>query len=70
MRDIVNAMKGLYESPGLKDLVNSYVCIKNPKFILGSITLPLDGQFWIGKIESIDGFMNLSLSPPPSSSIE
>lgn len=70
MRDIVNAMKGLYENPGFKDLVNSYVCIKNPKFLLGSITLPLDGHFWIGKIESVDGFMNLSLSPPRSSSIE
>ena len=70
MRHIVNAMKGLYETPGLRDLVNSYVCIKNPKFLLGSITLPLDGHFWIGKIESVDGFMNLSLSPPPSLSVE
>jgi hypothetical protein len=41
-----------------KALVNSYVCIKGPKYhIPPGATLQLSDTFWIGKIESVDGFV-------------
>jgi hypothetical protein len=60
MQTIMNAMKDMYAKPELRDLVNSYVCIKNPSFhiyaIDGKDKYTIEGSFWIGKIESVDGF--------------
>ena len=43
-----------------EELSLNYVCIRNPVFILGNVsnnTYPVDGlYYWIGKIESVDGF--------------
>ena len=54
------AMKDMYAKPDLRDLVNSYVCIKNPSYhiyaIDGKDKYTIEGSFWIGKIESVDGF--------------
>jgi len=60
IRDIVMEMKGVYENPDpeFRLLVDSYVCIKDPLFVLGGGgSLRSPGQFWIGKIKSVDGFM-------------
>ena len=60
MQTIMNAMKDMYAKPELRDLVNSYVCIKNPSYhiyaIDGKDKYTIEGSFWIGKIESVDGF--------------
>jgi hypothetical protein len=60
MQTIMNAMKDMYAEPELRDLVNSYVCIKNPSYhiyaIDGKDKYTIEGSFWIGKIESVDGF--------------
>jgi hypothetical protein len=60
MQTIMIAMKDMYAKPELRDLVNSYVCIKNPSYhiyaIDGKDKYTIDGSFWIGKIESVDGF--------------
>jgi hypothetical protein len=60
MQTIMNAMKDMYAKPELCDLVNSYVCIKNPSYhiyaIDGKDKYTIEGSFWIGKIESVDGF--------------
>jgi hypothetical protein len=60
MQTIMNAMKDMYVKPELRDLVNSYVCIKNPSYhiyaIDGKDKYTIEGSFWIGKIESVDGF--------------
>jgi hypothetical protein len=60
MQTIMNAMKDMYAKPELHDLVNSYVCIKNPSYhiyaIDGKDKYTIEGSFWIGKIESVDGF--------------
>jgi hypothetical protein len=58
MRDIVQKMKGVYENEDFWDLVNSYICIRDPYFVLGGGGwLESPNQFWVGKIESGDGFM-------------
>jgi hypothetical protein len=58
MREIVQGMKGVYEDKEYLDLVNSYVCIKEPLFVLGGGGyLKSPNQFWVGEIESVDGFM-------------
>jgi hypothetical protein len=60
MQTIMNAMKDMYAKPELRDLVNSYVCTKNPSYhiyaIDGKDKYTIEGSFWIGKIESVDGF--------------
>jgi hypothetical protein len=66
LRDKVKRMKDIVENHGLEELVNSYVCIRDPIFIAGNEanSFQLNGQYWIGKIESVDGFMQLSVTPP------
>jgi hypothetical protein len=53
MQTIMNAMKDMYAKPELRDLVNSYVCIKNPSYhiyaIDGKDKYTIEGSFWIGK---------------------
>lgn len=57
IRDIVQQMN-VYEDKEYQDLVNSYVCIKDPLYIMGGGSrLKSPKQFWVGKIESVDGFM-------------
>jgi hypothetical protein len=62
-------MDKVYENFHLRDLVNSYVCIRNPIFILGNSTnsFQLNSQYWIGKLESIDGFVQTETIPPSPS---
>jgi hypothetical protein len=55
MGDIIREMQKEYTNEELQDLVNSYVCIKNPTFH-GINDQPVSA-FWIGKLESVDGFM-------------
>ena len=57
IRDIVQQMN-VYEDKEYQDLVNSYICIKDPLYVMsGSSRLKSPKQFWVGKIESVDGFM-------------
>jgi hypothetical protein len=58
VRDVVKAIGDIYQSPSSEDLVNSYVCIKNPQFLLEGQTLSFDGHFWMGKMDSVDGFIH------------
>jgi hypothetical protein len=58
MRNVVKSMEVLYNDPNFKDLVSSYICIKDPQFVLGGGgSLAVPGQFWVGRLESVDGFM-------------
>ncbi|HEX5979165.1 MAG TPA: hypothetical protein VFY68_17920 [Nitrososphaeraceae archaeon] len=57
IRDIVQQMN-VYEDKEYQDLINSYICIKDPLYVMGgSSRLKSPKQFWVGKIESVDGFM-------------
>ena len=61
LRDILKIMDDIYDSPGLDDLVNSYICKKNPEFIMEGTRLTYNGHFWIGKIDSVDGLMHIEM---------
>ena len=57
---IFEKMINVQDTDKENNILFNYVCIKNPVFILGNIsnnTYPVDGlPYWIGKLESVDGF--------------
>lgn len=57
MRGVMKAMERMYSTEELQDLIDSYVCIRNPTFFVNGETQSDKDMFWIGKIESVDGFM-------------
>jgi hypothetical protein len=54
---VVKAIGDMYQSPSLEDLVN-------PQFLLEGQTLSFDGHFWMGKMDSVDGFMHTEIAAP------
>jgi len=49
----------------ISDIIGiGYICLKDAKYIYGSTLIPTDSHgLWIGRVESIDGFMIGTLSP-------
>jgi hypothetical protein len=70
MKDILDKTEAVFTSSGEKvneALVNSYVCIKDPRYQyrVNEYMQILD-LFWIGKLESVDGFM---IGSPPEDTV-
>ena len=42
-----------------------YIYLKNAKFYVGGVFFPAEGTYWIGKIDSVDGFILGSFAPIP-----
>jgi hypothetical protein len=64
LRNVLKLMDDIYDNPGLDDLVNSYVCIKSPEFIMEGTRLIYNGHFWLGKMDSVDGLMHIEMGSP------
>jgi hypothetical protein len=62
MRNVMAKSKAIFTDSGEivnKALVNSYVCIKGPKYHAANSeeNLQMPDEYWMGKIGSVDGFM-------------
>lgn len=62
MRNVMAKSKAIFTDSGEivnKALVNSYVCIKGPKYHATNSeeNLQMPDEYWMGKIGSVDGFM-------------
>jgi hypothetical protein len=68
-KDLEKIFEDLKQPPSLEELEKGYdfefIYLKNAQFHTGGDFLPHEGTYWIGKIESVDGFILGSFAPIP-----
>jgi len=68
-RDMEKIFEDLKQSPSLEELEKGYdyelIYLKNAQFHTGGDFFPHEGSYWVGKIESVDGFILGSFAPIP-----
>jgi hypothetical protein len=68
-KDLEKIFEDLKQPPSLEELEKGYdfefIYLKNAQFHTGGDFFPHEGSYWIGKIESVDGFILGSFAPIP-----
>jgi|SRR5918994_1955056 hypothetical protein len=68
-KDLEEIFEQLKQPPSIEELEKGfdfeYIYLKDAKFYTGGIFFPPEGTYWIGKIDSVDGFILGSFAPIP-----
>lgn len=68
-KDLEEMFERLKQPPKIEELEEGidfdYIYLKNAKFYVGGVFFPAEGTYWIGKIDSVDGFILGSFAPIP-----
>ena len=68
-KDFESIFEELKHPPPLEELEKGhdfeYIYLKGAKFYVGGTFFPAEGTYWIGKIDSVDGFILGSFAPIP-----
>ncbi|CAN5531846.1 hypothetical protein BH18THE1_BH18THE1_14380 [soil metagenome] len=66
MEEIFEQLK---QPPSIEELEKGfdfeYIYLKDAKFYSSGVFFPAEGTYWIGKIDSVDGFILGSFAPIP-----
>jgi len=68
-KDLEEIFEQSKQPPSIEELEKGfdfdYIYLKDAKFYSGGVFFPAEGTYWIGKIDSVDGFILGSFAPIP-----